>query len=45
MSLTQIIKEKALELGFVAVGVATAEPFTLYAEEIAGRPEMCMGKP
>jgi len=40
MSLTRIIKEKALELGFVAVGVATAEPFTLYAEEIAGRPEM-----
>jgi len=40
MSLTKIIKEKALELGFVAVGVATAEPFTLYAEEIAGRPEM-----
>ena len=31
MSLTRIIKEKALELGFVDVGVATAEPFTLYA--------------
>jgi epoxyqueuosine reductase len=40
MSLTQLIKEKALELGFVAVGVATPEPFTLYAQEIAGRPEM-----
>jgi epoxyqueuosine reductase len=40
MSLTQIIKEKALELGFAAVGVATAEPFTLYAEEIGSRPEM-----
>jgi len=40
MSLTRIIKEKALELDFVAVGVATTEPFTLYAEEIAGRPEM-----
>lgn len=40
MSLTQLIKEKALELGFVAVGVTTPEPFTLYAEEIAGRPEM-----
>jgi epoxyqueuosine reductase len=40
MSLTQIIKEKALELGFVAVGMATAEPFSLYAEEIAGRSEM-----
>ena len=40
MSLTQLIKEKALELGVVAVGVATPEPFTLYAEEIAGRPEM-----
>jgi epoxyqueuosine reductase len=40
MSLTKIIKEKALELGFADVGVATAEPFTLYAEEIASRPEM-----
>jgi epoxyqueuosine reductase len=40
MSLTHLIKEKALELGFVAVGVTTPEPFTLYAEEIAGRPEM-----
>jgi epoxyqueuosine reductase len=40
MSLTEIIKEKALELGFVDVGVGTAEPFNLYTEEIAGRPEM-----
>jgi len=40
VSLTAIIKEKALELGFVAVGTGTAEPFTLYAEEIASRPEM-----
>ncbi len=40
MSLTRIIKEKALELGFVAVGMATAEPFTRYAEELASRPEM-----
>ncbi len=40
MSLTHLIKEKALEVGFVAVGVATPEPFTLYAEEIAGRLEM-----
>ena len=40
MSLTQLLKEKAHELGFVAVGVATPEPFTLYGEEIAGRPEM-----
>jgi len=40
MSLNHLIKEKALELGFVAVGVAAPEPFTLYAEEIAGRPEM-----
>ncbi len=40
MSLTEGIKEKALELGFVDVGVATAEPFTLYAAEIASRPEM-----
>ncbi len=40
MSLTPLIKEKALELGFVAVGVTTPEPFALYAEEIASRPEM-----
>ncbi|MGV8073184.1 MAG: epoxyqueuosine reductase [Syntrophobacteraceae bacterium] len=40
MSLTKVIKEEALELGFVAVGVATPEPFALYAEELAGRPEM-----
>jgi len=40
MALTKIIKEKALELGFVAVGIATAEPFDLYAQELASRPEM-----
>jgi epoxyqueuosine reductase len=40
MSLTQIIKEKALELGFVAAGVATPEPFARYGEELAARPEM-----
>ncbi len=40
MNLKQIIKEKALELGFVAVGFATAEPFDLYARELASRPEM-----
>jgi epoxyqueuosine reductase len=40
MSLTRIVKEKALELGFVAAGITTAEPFSLYAEEIASRPEM-----
>src|SRR3972149_11059504 len=40
MSLTQSIKSKALELGFVAAGVATAEPFAQYAEELASRPEM-----
>ena len=40
MSLSRIIKEKALELGFVAVGITTPEPFTRYAEELAGRPEM-----
>jgi len=37
MSLTRIIKEKALELGFVAVGVTTPEPFGLYAEELRER--------
>ncbi len=40
MSLTSLVKEKALELGFVAVGIATAEPFDLYAGELASRPEM-----
>jgi epoxyqueuosine reductase len=40
MLLTQQVKEKALELGFVAVGVATPEPFALYAEELSGRPQM-----
>ncbi len=37
MSLSRIIKEKALELGFVAVGVTTPEPFGLYAEELRER--------
>ena len=27
-------------MGFVAVGIATAEPFDLYAQELASRPEM-----
>ncbi len=40
MSLVAIIKEKALELGFIAVGMATAEPFALYAQELESRPEM-----
>lgn len=40
MSLGRLIKEKALELGFVAVGISTAEPFDLYARELATRPEM-----
>jgi epoxyqueuosine reductase len=40
MSLTHLIKEKALELGFVAVGVTPPEPFPLYAEEIGSRREM-----
>ena len=40
LSLSRIIKEKALELGFVAAGIASPEPFQLYGEELAGRPEM-----
>jgi epoxyqueuosine reductase len=40
VSLSKDIKEKALELGFAAVGIATAEPFELYARELASRPEM-----
>jgi epoxyqueuosine reductase len=40
MSLKETIREKALELGFVDAGFATAEPFSQYAEELASRPEM-----
>lgn len=40
MSIEQLIKEKALELGFVAAGIAAAEPFELYAAELSTRPEM-----
>ncbi len=40
MSLTKTIKEKALELGFVAAGVATPEPFIKYEEELNERREM-----
>lgn len=40
MSLSGIIKEKALELGFVAVGIASPEPFQSYREELDSRPEM-----
>ena len=34
MSLTQEIKDFALDLGYHAVGVTTAEPFTWYAERL-----------
>ncbi|MBI4495947.1 MAG: HEAT repeat domain-containing protein [Deltaproteobacteria bacterium] len=40
MPLTDLIKEKALDLGFVAVGFAAAEPFPLYTRELSERPEM-----
>jgi epoxyqueuosine reductase len=40
MSLKQKIRDKALELGFADVGFATPEPFSLYAAELASRPEM-----
>lgn len=40
MSLVSLIKEKALELGFAAVGVGSAEPFSLYARQLEERPEM-----
>lgn len=40
MDQTALIKEKALELGFAAVGIASAEPFYLYAAELNQRPEM-----
>jgi epoxyqueuosine reductase len=34
------LKEKALELGFLAVGIGSAEPFPLYRRELRSRPEM-----
>src|SRR4030042_966875 len=40
MSLTRTIKEKALDLGVVGVGVTTPEPFALYAEELNNRLQM-----
>jgi len=40
MDQTALIKEKALELGFAAVGVTSAEPFYLYATELNERGEM-----
>ncbi len=40
MDQTTLIKEKALELGFAAVGIASAEPFYLYAAELNQREEM-----
>jgi len=39
MSLTQEIKDFALDLGYHAVGITTAEPFTWYAEELESRRE------
>ena len=36
--LTRIIKDKALELGYSAVGVTTADPFEGYREEMESRP-------
>lgn len=41
MGLTEsIIKEKSLEMGFVAVGITTADPFNIYIEEIKERAYM-----
>jgi epoxyqueuosine reductase len=39
MSLTSDIKDFALDLGYSAVGITTAEPFPLVAEELAKRQE------
>jgi len=36
--LTRIIKDKALELGYVDVGITSAEPFEGYREEMESRP-------
>ena len=36
--LTKIIKDKALELGYVDVGITTTEPFKGYREEMETRP-------
>ncbi|MDD3718185.1 MAG: 4Fe-4S double cluster binding domain-containing protein [Actinomycetota bacterium] len=40
MSLKERLREKALELGFVAAGFAGVEPMAIYIDEIASRPEM-----
>ncbi len=40
MDLTALIKEKALDLGFAAVGVCSADPFSHYAAELNERAEM-----
>ncbi len=39
MSLTREIKDFALDLGYCGVGITTAEPFTLVAEELTKRRE------
>jgi epoxyqueuosine reductase len=40
MSLTQEIKEFALDLGYTAVGITSAEGFPDYASELQSRPQM-----
>ena len=40
MSLTQDIKDFALDLGFSRVGIAPADPFPGYLDELRSRPEM-----
>lgn len=40
MSISQLIKEKGLELGYADVGIGTAEPFTIYTEQLTNRQDM-----
>ncbi|MBW1887458.1 MAG: epoxyqueuosine reductase [Deltaproteobacteria bacterium] len=40
MDLKQRLRDKALELGFEAIGFTTTEPLDLYIKEIESRPEM-----
>ena len=40
MNIKELLREKALELGFAAAGFTSVEPMSVYLDEIASRPEM-----
>jgi len=43
MALKQLIREKALELGFVDIGISGVEPLDYYIREIESRPPEMYG--